>query len=203
MRIALLFLVLSLTSCRSLRNPKTGESLGEKGGSLLGAIVGDAAGNEEAGAIIGTSLGGATGAALLKSIENQKRELAGALPDAKVNRLGDTIRIELNNKFLFAANRTTLKKEAPAILDALVANLLQYKDSKVYIASFTDSRGSEKQNFAASARRATNTSIYLNSKGINAERIRSVGLGEAKPIQSNTTEAGRAANRRLEFIITR
>ena len=203
MRTALVILILSLASCRSLRNPRTGESLGEKGGSLLGAIVGDAAGNEEAGAIIGTSLGGATGAALLKSVENQKRELAEALPEAKVNRFGDTIRIELNNRFLFATNRTTLKKEASTMLDALVANLQQHKDSKLYIASYTDSRGSDKQNLSTSAKRAANTSAYLRTKGIIAERMRTAGLGEARPIQPNTTEAGRAANRRLEFTITR
>ena len=203
MRIAIVIFLLSLASCRSLRNPSTGESIGEKGGSLLGAIMGDAAGNEAAGAIIGTSLGGATGAALLKSIENQKRELAESLPDAKVNRSGDTIRVELNNRFLFPVNRTALKKEAMIVLDPIIKNLQQYKDSRVLITAYTDSRGSEKQNLAASTKRATSTANYIFSKGITAERVRNTGLGEAKPIQPNTSEAGRAANRRIEFIITR
>lgn len=202
-RFLLVVVLFCLSGCKTLRDPRTGESIGEKGGSVLGAIVGDAAGNEQVGNIIGSSLGGATGAALLKSLENQVRELSQKLPDAKVTRRNDSILVELNNRFLFTGNKTIIKKEGLAELDSFAQVMQEYRDSKISIFAYTDNRGAEKQNLLITRRRAESVSAYLKTKNLSAERLQSAGAGEARPRYPNTTEAGRNSNRRVEFVLTR
>jgi len=70
------------------------------------------------------------------------------------------------------------------------------------VAGHTDSRGTDKYNLGLSDRRAAVVRDYLISKGIDADRMTSAGYGEARPIASNDTDAGRAQNRRTELVIT-
>ncbi|HKU42042.1 MAG TPA: OmpA family protein, partial [Polyangiales bacterium] len=67
----------------------------------------------------------------------------------------------------------------------------------------TDARGSQKHNRALSARRAESVVRWLVNHGIAAERLSAWGCGAERPIESNDSEAGRKANRRVEFHILR
>ena len=66
----------------------------------------------------------------------------------------------------------------------------------------TDDTGAENYNQALSERRARSVDNYLEQKGIPAKRIKIKGFGEAIPKYDNTTDDGRAQNRRVEFLIT-
>jgi outer membrane protein OmpA-like peptidoglycan-associated protein len=71
----------------------------------------------------------------------------------------------------------------------------------VVITGHTDNVGSEKYNQNLSLRRAQSVKNWLVSKGIESNRMRTVGRGKLEPIASNDTEEGRLENRRIEFYV--
>ena len=99
----------------------------------------------------------------------------------------------------------TLKPPASdslAILNQAVDTLNRYPQVKIEIDGYTDSIGTEKYNQGLSERRANIVDQYLTSHGIDASRITAVkGFGEADPIDTNKTAAGRQRNRRVEFKV--
>jgi outer membrane protein OmpA-like peptidoglycan-associated protein len=94
-----------------------------------------------------------------------------------------------------------LTPEAMAILDKAVGLLDKQEKVVVEVAGHTDSVGTEEYNQKLSERRAIAVKDYLESKGITATRLSAVGYGEAQPVASNDTDAGRALNRRVELIV--
>ncbi len=102
----------------------------------------------------------------------------------------------------FATGKARILARSKPILK-LVAQTL--KDNawvkKVRIEGHTDSRGSARYNKKLSQRRVDSVRTYLIGQGIAAGRLVAQGFGEEKPIASNRTRAGRAKNRRVEFVI--
>ena len=74
---------------------------------------------------------------------------------------------------------------------------------RIAIEGHTDSVGSSKANQAISAKRAEAVKQYLVEQGADASRIQTQGLGESHPIASNSTEAGRQQNRRVEVVFSK
>jgi OmpA-OmpF porin, OOP family len=74
-------------------------------------------------------------------------------------------------------------------------------ESRVVVAGYTDDQGSRSGNLTLSRQRALAVRAYLVSKGITAGNLRPVGYGAARPVASNATDAGRKANRRIEFTV--
>jgi OOP family OmpA-OmpF porin len=92
--------------------------------------------------------------------------------------------------------------ESLAILSQAVDTLNRYPQVQVEIDGYTDSKGSEKYNQGLSERRANIVDSYLVSHGVAASRITAVkGFGEADPVDTNDTAAGRQRNRRVEFKV--
>ena len=102
----------------------------------------------------------------------------------------------------FEFDRSALTANAKTILDGVARALEQYPRIKVELAGHTDALGGEQYNQRLSEQRAKSVSAYLRSKGIAAERMVAVGFGEAEPVASNDTDAGREENRRVELRIT-
>ena len=71
----------------------------------------------------------------------------------------------------------------------------------VRVEGHTDSQGKDAYNKDLSQRRAEAVKAYLVDQGLDGARLDPVGFGEEKPIRDNRTKAGRAANRRVEFIL--
>ncbi|NNF17346.1 MAG: OmpA family protein [Gammaproteobacteria bacterium] len=103
---------------------------------------------------------------------------------------------------VFAKGTATLNRRAKAVLDRAANTLFKYPDLKVEVAGFTDSRGNEALNRALSQRRADAVRSYLISLGLAPERITARGYGEDRPVATNSTAAGRAANRRVLFFLS-
>jgi len=102
----------------------------------------------------------------------------------------------------FAFDKAQLTPEAENILEEAVT-LLKETDGivEVRVEGHTDSIGAEAYNQDLSQRRAQSVVDYLTSRGINGNNLLPVGLGENFPVASNDTDAGRAANRRVDFVI--
>jgi len=103
---------------------------------------------------------------------------------------------------LFETDGAILKSGAQQNLYRLVKVLQEHPDQSVVIEGHTDSRGSDAYNADLSQRRARAVQNFLLSNGIGAERVVARGYGEAYPVASNETIAGRQQNRRVEIVIT-
>lgn len=111
-------------------------------------------------------------------------------------------RVTITERVLFETNRATIRPESFGLLDTVVEVMADNPQLlRMQVAGHTDNVGSERTNLRLSQRRAKAVLDYLVNKGIEATRLESEGYGEAEPIDVNFTEAGRQANRRVEFRI--
>lgn len=112
-------------------------------------------------------------------------------------------RIEINQKIYFAYNKAKIMKKSYAILAMVARVLRENPDITLSIEGHTDDKGKDAYNLTLSTKRARAVAEHLIiNGGVERHRLTSVGWGEAKPIDSNMTEVGRAANRRVEFVRT-
>lgn len=197
-----------LTGCQAVKNTnktQRGAAIGAVGGGILGAVLGNnlgKGGNGALGAVLGTAIGGVAGGVIGNKMDKQAREIKEALPGAEVERVGEGIRLVLGeNSVNFDFNKATLTAKAKQNLDKLVPVLKSYADTDIKIYGFTDSKGADEYNLNLSKQRAAAVKSYLATKGLTTGRFTVEGLGEAEPIATNDTDAGRALNRRVEFAI--
>jgi len=99
----------------------------------------------------------------------------------------------------FEFDSARLAPGSTTMLDEGVEILKRNSDLQVEIAGHTDSRGGDQYNLGLSQRRAQAVADYLIAHGANGDNISVKGYGESQPIDDNNTEAGRAANRRVEL----
>jgi outer membrane protein OmpA-like peptidoglycan-associated protein/tetratricopeptide (TPR) repeat protein len=102
---------------------------------------------------------------------------------------------------LFETNSIQLQPISLIEINRLLQLLNENPTLKVQINGYTDNVGKPADNLKLSQGRAKSVVDYLVSKGVSASRLTFKGFGETKPIADNNTEAGRALNRRTEFVI--
>ncbi len=191
-----------LSGCKNMNKTQKGAVIGTAGGAAMGAIIGKAAGNTAMGAIIGATVGGVTGAIIGKKMDKQAKEIENSVPGAKVERVGEGIVVEFNEKILFGFDRSDLSSSATNNLSKLSNILKKYPDTDIEIQGHTDNVGTDDYNISLSQRRAGTVASHLEAKGIVGSRIDTKGYGESAPKYTNESENGRSQNRRVEFLIT-
>lgn len=107
--------------------------------------------------------------------------------------------ITISQKIHFEFNRAVIRSVSNEILNTVAQVLNDFPQVTLEIQGHTDSRGRDAYNERLSQQRAEAVREYLVGQGIATNRLTSRGYGEAQPIDSNRTSAGRAANRRVEF----
>jgi outer membrane protein OmpA-like peptidoglycan-associated protein len=105
------------------------------------------------------------------------------------------------NNLYYNTNSADLKKESFIVLEAFADYLKENPNIVLEIQGHTDNVGAAKANEALSANRAYTVKAYLEEKGVEGKRITAKGFGPNKPIADNTSEDGKAKNRRTEFLI--
>ena len=108
---------------------------------------------------------------------------------------------ELETKIYFALNRSALRDDAKATLDAKLPIMLANPDLRIRIEGNADERGAAAYNQALGMRRAEQARRYLVGKGIDAARIDIVSNGEERPVCTEHDESCWSQNRRNEFVI--
>ena len=108
-------------------------------------------------------------------------------------------RVEPGETVLFDFDRAGLHDAGRALLDEVVEIAALCPDVAVEVTGHTDAVGDKDYNVTLSEERAKAVVAYLVSKGVESERLSAVGLGFSQPIADNSTEEGRAQNRRIEF----
>ncbi len=129
--------------------------------------------------------------------------LKGQSPDehyqlnVRLKKLSQGSSVVLNNIF-FESGSFALLPRSKAELDKFAKFLKKAKDMRIEIGGFTDDVGSATANQKLSEDRAKAVMTYLVGKDISEQQLTSKGYGESNPVADNTTEAGRAKNRRIE-----
>ena len=111
----------------------------------------------------------------------------------------DTGEIILLQPIQFRTGKATIKPVSFPILDEVVAIVQSNPGSRLAVHGHTDSRGGRRMNLRLSRARAESVVAYLESQGVDAKRMDSAGFGPDRPVDTNSTAAGRAHNRRVEF----
>ena len=200
-----------VTTSACTTDPETGQrtisktALGGIGGALGGYLLGDIVGgrNDRTEKLLGAGIGGLAGAGVGAYMDKQERDLRArtAGTDVQVIRQGDDLVLNIPSGITFAYDSATVQPQFQRTLDQVADTLSQYNQTYVDVYGHTDSTGSDQYNQALSERRARSVADYLSGHGVQAARIGTRGYGKTQPIASNDTDAGRAANRRVEVKI--
>lgn len=198
------------SACGSMTNTGKGALIGGGGGAALGAGIGALIGKGKGAAIgagIGAAVGAGAGALIGKKMDKQQAELEAQLANAKVEEVTDVngyqgIKVTFEGGILFPTNGTTLSNTAKTNLSNFAASLQNNPDTDVQIYGFTDNTGSMAANEKVSNGRAESVRTYLLNSGVASSRLTAKGLPMDYYVADNSTEEGRAQNRRVEIYIT-
>ena len=109
----------------------------------------------------------------------------------------EPVRVELDVKFDF--DRAVVRPESYNDIENLADFMKQYQQTTTVLEGHTDSVGTDAYNQRLSERRAQAVrEVLVNQYGVAGSRVDSVGYGESRPVADNSTEEGRAINRRVE-----
>ncbi len=194
-------LILGSIGCSSWTRQQKGAVIGATAGGVVGGIIGKKAGNTAVGAILGAAIGGAAGAYIGNYMDEQAEEMERDIAGAKIERVGEGIKITFDSGILFDVNEATLKAQSRQNLSKLAAILGKYEDTNILLEGHTDATGSDEYNLELSRLRAQSVANYLAELGVSATRFTIMGYGEAQPIADNETIEGRQQNRRVEVAI--
>ncbi len=192
---------LGASACASMNKKEEGAVIGATAGGAIGGVIGNQTGSTAKGAIIGAVVGGAAGAIIGHQMDQQAKELSQNIKGATVERVGEGINVTFASGLLFAFNSDEIQATAGENLRELAASLNRYPDSQLLIVGHTDNVGGPAYNQALSERRANSAAAYLAAQGVARTRLATSGKGEAEPVTSNDSEAGRQQNRRVEVAI--
>lgn len=208
MKNNILFPTIIIVLCASLvllgcgaSNTVKGGGIGAAAGAVIGGLIGKATGNTAEGAIIGAVIGGAGGALIGHYMDKQAEEMKQDMKNAKIERVGEGIKITFDSGILFDVNKSDLRSEARTNIESLAKILNKYEDTNILIEGHTDSTGSAEHNQKLSEERAGAVANYAKGLGVAGPRFTTVGYGETQPIAPNLTATGRQQNRRVEIAI--
>ncbi len=188
-----------LTSCET-KQSETKDQLSEAGqDTAVMARDGQTVGDVAAGAA--STVGNAWTVAKDKMSDVKFKEIT--MPDVTVRGDSNYNVYSVNETVLFDTDKAAIKPSAAAALQQITGSIGQrYPASEVRVMGFADSRGDKSYNKALSEERAEAVKSYLVANGkIDAARLSVEPMGEAAPVATNATAAGRQENRRVEIAV--
>ncbi|CCJ90412.1 Outer membrane protein A precursor [Cronobacter turicensis 564] len=153
-----------------------------------------------AGAAAGAALGGGVGYYMDVQEAKLRQKMQGT--GVSVTRSGDNIILNMPNNVTFDSSQANLKPAGANTLTGVAMVLKEYPKTAVNVVGYTDSTGGQALNMKLSQQRAESVASALITQGVAANRIRTSGMGPANPVASNSTEEGKAQNRRVEITLS-
>ncbi len=189
-----------------------GTAVGLAAGVATGAVLGNvlaASGRAAAGTAIGAAIGAALGGGVGLAMDRQRRDFERQLAEERAQNAvqieqlrGDVLVLTLDSEVQFATSSAAVKPGFERTL-AKVANVIrQHPGTRITVIGHTDSTGSDAYNQRLSERRAEAVRDRLVARGVAAGQLATVGRGPLEPRADNATPEGRAANRRVEMVLT-
>lgn len=187
------------TGCANMSETQKGSGIGAGIGAVAGALIGG-----EKGALLGAAAGGAGGYIWSQHMQQKKAamEQATAGTGVQVTQTADNqLKLAIPSDISFDSGRADIKSNLRPILDQFASGLAGQPKTEVRIVGYTDNVGSDAVNQPLSVNRAASARDYLVGKGVASQRILIDGRGDKDPISDNTSDAGRAKNRRVEIFL--
>lgn len=199
-------LALAVTGCANMDpNAMSPTARNTAIGAGVGAVAGAAIGRGDGGsAVIGAGLGALGGYVWTKQMEQKKQAMERATvgTGVAVSQTPDNqLKLNIPSDISFDTNRADIKPNLRPILDQFASGLATQPNSDVRIIGHTDSTGPDTVNDPLSLQRAEAARDYLAARGVDPRRVQVAGRGEREPVADNTTDAGRARNRRVEIFL--
>ncbi|MGL4998673.1 MAG: OmpA family protein [Cetobacterium sp.] len=184
-------------------NNLNNKTTGTAGGAALGALLGQAIGQDSKGTLIGAGIGALAGLGWGAYKDQQTRELQTRLQNTsvKVTDEGNYINLNLPGGVTFPTNGHIIGTSFYAPLNDISSVLNQYPETRIVISGHTDNTGAYSYNMDLSVKRARSVADYAVRKGVNPNRITINGFGPDRPIANNSSASGRSQNRRVEIQI--
>jgi outer membrane protein OmpA-like peptidoglycan-associated protein len=189
------------TGQKKVNNTSKGAGIGALAGAVLGAATGDNSKDRRKRALIGAGVGALTGAGVGAYMDKQESKLRAQLQGTgvSVTRSGNDLILNMPGNITFRTASADLNSNFFSVLDSVALVLKEYDKTLIDVEGHTDSDGSDSYNQQLSLNRATSVGTYLQSHGVNGQRIVTFGAGEARPVASNNTADGKQQNRRVEL----
>lgn len=198
---------LALSAC--VTDPETGNrkvsntAIGGIGGALGGYLIGDLVGgkHDRTEKILGAGIGAIAGAGVGYYMDQQEKKLREETAGSGVNvvRDGDNLILDMPSDVTFPVNSYAVQPQFQDTIIRIAGTLREYEKTYVDVMGHTDSTGTDAYNQTLSENRAQAVANMLIAGGVQRARVGTIGFGESQPKASNTTEEGRAANRRVEI----
>ena len=204
MAAVVLSAVTLVSGCDSMSPRQQGTAAGAGVGAATGAVIGGVAGGKAGrGAIIGGAVGAIAGNLWSKHLEDKRRaiEQASSGTSVAVDRTADNrLKVNVPSDVSFQTGSATINPEMRPVLNEVGSNM--DPNIKVTVVGHTDSTGSDAVNDPLSLDRAESVRDYLSTHGVNGRQISVTGRGSREPVATNSTDAGRAQNRRVEIFLS-
>jgi outer membrane protein OmpA-like peptidoglycan-associated protein len=189
------------TGDRKVSKSTKGAGIGALAGAVLGAATGDNSKERRKRALIGAGVGALTGAGVGAYMDRQEAKLRAQLQGTgvSVTRNGNDLILNMPGNITFKTASADLNSNFYQVLDSVTLVLKEFDKTIIDVEGHTDSDGSDQYNQQLSLNRANSVGTYLQSHGVNGQRIVTFGAGEARPVASNATPDGKQQNRRVEL----
>ncbi len=189
------------TGEKKVTNTTKGAGIGALAGAVLGAATGDNSKERRKRALIGAGVGALTGAGVGAYMDRQEAKLRAQLQGTgvSVTRSGNDLILNMPGNITFKTASADLNSNFYSVLDSVGLVLKEFDKTIIDVEGHTDSDGADGYNQQLSLNRANSVGTYLQSHGVNGQRIVAFGAGEARPIAPNTTPDGKQQNRRVEL----
>jgi len=188
--------------CATERQTET--AVGAGAGAATGAVLGTVVGGSGRGTAVGAAVGAAAGAAVGYNWDLVKEKLGIATKDSGVQVTEQTdgsLKVNVPGSVSFSPGSASIDPGLHPTLDKIANTLTEYPASTITVVGHTDGMGDAQANMELSGRRAAAVADYLAQRGVQRSRMAVERRGETEPIADNTTESGRAQNRRVEMVI--
>jgi outer membrane protein OmpA-like peptidoglycan-associated protein len=193
-------LAMTLTACETAgKRTAIGAGAGAAVGAGAGALIGGK-GNRGVGALIGAGVGALAGGSVGLYLDKQAKELEKSRL-AEVKRTENGLVVQMASDILFNSGSSALNKGSIDDLEKIADIIAKYSDDRIRVYGYTDSVGGKAYNEELSLRRADAVKRVLVGRGVQEKQITALGMGEAEPVASNETVAGRKKNRRVVLNI--
>ena len=200
----------ALAGCTTDPSRRTQAEQGALIGAIGGAVVGAIAfkKNRTQGAVFGAVGGGLAGVAVGHYMDSQRRDLEKSLAQeiragqARVEKLSDqVVLVTMTSQTAFDTDSSSIKPGFHSTMDKVADVVVRYGKTTLTVVGHTDNVGTNAYNQKLSERRALSVAQYLESRRVDGLRLATAGKGETQPVQSNASESGRQANRRVEIYV--
>ncbi len=193
------------TGCANMSEREQGTAKGAGIGAAAGAVLsGITGGNLGTGAVIGGVVGGVGGNLWSKRMEDRRRALEQSTrgTGVEVSRTSDNqLKLNVPNDVSFSTGSAAIRPKLRGVLDPFATSLRDDPNTRLTVIGHTDNTGSDAVNNPLSLERARSVRDYLVDRGVAASRIEVAGRGEREPVADNSSDSGRARNRRVEIFL--